>query len=156
METVAAESERRGQVVTEGIRNLGGRVAEEVDAAEDNWAGRWPSEREEVTGEADAGQTRGVLVPAAAVHGVAVYVERQAPVLRAEGPTGATDPTVVNVRDGGDGPLGGALVHAEAEGDGTAGEPETDFGEELEHAEMVAMNGTASQAGTGDHLLQTS
>ncbi|MFJ6850390.1 hypothetical protein ACIQM3_07600 [Streptomyces sp. NPDC091271] len=87
---------------------------------------------------------------------VVLPTERKAPpVLRAEGPAGATDPTVANVRDGGDGPLGGALVHAEAEGTGTASEPETDSGEQLEHAEMVPMNGTAPQAGNDDHLLPT-
>lgn len=50
------------QAVTEDIRNLGGRVAEEIDAAKDDGAGGRPSEREGVAGEGDAGQARGVLV----------------------------------------------------------------------------------------------
>lgn len=46
VEATAAEPESWGQAVTEGVRDLGGRVAEEVDAAQDDRAGSWPSERE--------------------------------------------------------------------------------------------------------------
>lgn len=81
-----------------------------------------------VAAEADAGQAGGILVPAAPARRIAVCIERQAPVLRAEGPAGAANPTVANVRDSGDGPLCGALIHAEAKGAGTARKPETDVG----------------------------
>jgi hypothetical protein len=91
VEATAAEPERWGQAVTEGVRDLGGRVAEEVDAAQDDRAGSWPSEREGAAAEADAGQACGILVPAAPARRIAVCIERQAPVLRAEGPAGAAD-----------------------------------------------------------------